>query len=401
MFRLLFGLVAMPLVLCELAVIRHGSSFTPWAIANVAIYPLIVLASIALHEAGHALAGRAVGLDVLHVQLGVGRRLAAWRWGQTRITLHALPLLGLTYLGSRPRRGLRWRYWLAIAAGPMVTFAIVYFAGHDPFPTAPVVHHFAPVEVIGYANVWMLVFNLVPLPVLRSRGLLRNDGGQLLSVPFMAAKKLQGLNEMPAILAAQEAHERDDHQGALHLVTAALVDLPDSWALRNSLALAQLHLQQLSEARASFQQLIESEPPFPDMRWLARNNLAWVDFLLARDELRDEADEHSQAVHERFKRVSWAMGTRGAVLGWLGRHDEAVPLLERAYLLNTLGMSRASNAACLAVSLAGLGLVDEAAAWLEKARTNHAACVLLGRAQAAVEAAKRATTSEGCPAPGA
>src|SRR4051812_12175555 len=61
MFRLIFGLVAMPVLLLETAVLR-SQLFAVGAIGNVLVYPLILLVSIAVHEAGHALVGHATGL---------------------------------------------------------------------------------------------------------------------------------------------------------------------------------------------------------------------------------------------------------------------------------------------------------------------------------------------------
>jgi hypothetical protein len=316
MIRIVFALIAVPLLLLETAFLgRPHPTLSPWAIANVAIYPLITLASVALHEGGHALVARLLGLDVPLVQLGVGRRVAAWRWGKTGVTLHALPLLGLTYLGSRRRDGLRWRYWLAVAAGPLVTLAIVAATCHDPWPRRAVASGFAPMALVGNANLLILLLSLVPLPLLRGRGLLRNDGTQLLTVPFMSAKRLQILRETPTMIEAQSAQELGDHAGARRIIEAALVDAPGSWTLRYTLAHAQLYLEQLGEARATYLTLLEEDPEPADLRWMARNNLAWTDFQLGDPAHLAEADEHSAAVYARFKQVEWAISTRGAVLG--------------------------------------------------------------------------------------
>lgn len=45
---------------------------------------------------------------------------------------------------------------------------------------------------------------------------------------------------------------------------------------------------------------------------------------------------------------------------------------------------RAANACCLAISLTALGRRDEAARWLDRARANDPACLLLPEAEAAV-----------------
>jgi len=394
MGRALLGLFAVPLVLCEIAYLS-GERFTAWALVNVAIYPLITLASVALHEGGHLLAARAFGLQVPRVQLGLGRQLQRRRWAQTTVTVHVLPLAGMTYVGGKSSWGVRWPYWAAVAAGPAVTLAIVLglVAGHGGgslgelfLPIAAIASRPAPLEMAAFANASMLFWNLLPLPLFRGRGIERNDGAQLLAVPFWPARRLELLEITPGIVDAEERRERGDHEGAADVLDGLHRRFPDSWAVLHSMAIIQMERGRLAEARSSLVALLGTEPPLPEMRWAVRNNLAWVDYRLRDDDLRAEADEHSAAVLKRYKRVGWALGTRGAVLGWLGRHSEAIPLLERAYLLNSTARNRALNAASLTVVLAGSGQASQAAVWLERARTNDAGCPLLPEAEAALAA---------------
>jgi tetratricopeptide (TPR) repeat protein len=393
--RLLLGLVIMPVVLCELALFAN-KPLSLWAFVNIALYPLVILGSIVLHEAGHAVAARALGLQVPRVQIGTGRPVARRRWGQTTVALHAFPLMGLTYMGGQRLGGLKGRLWVSIAAGPAVSLAIIatVLAWREPLhvgdivlPYAAVASRFSLRELVGFANLWQLALNLVPLPLFRSRGIQRNDGALMLAVPFLSAQRLELFQIVTVLLDAQDLGDRDDHEGARRNLEAALIRFPGSWALLSALAVVQLNLERLTEARASFLQLLETEPPYPEMRWVARNNLAWVDYRLRAEEFREEADAHSQAVFRRYKNVPWAIGTRGAVLSWLGRLGEAIPLLERAYVGNSDRSNRALNAAGLAIVLATLGRPREAGQWLDRARSNHATCPLLIEAQAAISAA--------------
>ncbi|HKC13793.1 MAG TPA: site-2 protease family protein [Vicinamibacteria bacterium] len=403
MLRLLGGLVIIPVFLCELALLTNRP-FSAWAIVNIALYPLILIISIVLHEAGHAVVARAVGLQVPRVQIGIGRPVARRQWGQTMVVLNAFPLMGLTYLGAQSLKGLKGRLWVSIAAGPAVTLAIIastlawregLHVGDIALPYAAVASRFSLRELVGFSNLWMLVLNLVPLPLFRSRGIQRNDGGQLFKVPFLSVPQLEVYRVVTVLLDVQESSERDDHEGARRKLEAALIRFPGSWTLLNAQAFLQIKLELLIEARASLLNLLQAEPPYPEMRWAARNNLAWVDYRLREDEFRDEADAHSEAVFRLYKNVPWAMGTRGAVLSWLGRDKEALPLLKRAYSANSELSMRALNAAGLAIVLANLGRTREAGQWLDRARTNHAICPLLVEARAAISAAtsKKSPTS--------
>lgn len=392
MGRTLLTLFALPTVLCALAVLCSQPFHLGAALVNVALFPLLTLAGMVLHEGGHMAAARALGLQVPRVQLGVGRPLLRWRWARTLVTLHGLPLMGMTFVGGRIR-GHRWRYWLSVAAGPLVTVGLVagtlaavgWSDRQDVlFPIEVMASRPAPLELLGFTSAWMLFWNLLPLPLFRSIGLARNDGTQLLTLPFWTERRLELLEITPGLLEAEERRERGDVAGASVVLDGLRARFPGSWGVLNSVALVQMDGGLLAEARVTLLALLQTEPPLPDFRWPVRNNLAWVNYRLRVDDLRAEADEHSAAVHRRHKNTGWALGTRGAVLSWLGRPVEAIPLLERAYVLNSTPQSRALNACGLAVALAESGRTRDALVWLDRARTNDPRCALLPEAEAAI-----------------
>jgi Flp pilus assembly protein TadD/Zn-dependent protease len=402
MSRLIFGLFAPPLLLLEIAVLR-GHPLTAWVLVNAAVFPLILAFSIVLHEAGHAIAARLLGLEVLRVELGQGRRLRQWRWGRTTLALNSLPSAGFTYLGSNGVSGVRGRLWLTIAAGPLVTAAIWGAALHgDPphsvgeaiFPTLAFTRGLAVREVLAFVNGWLLAFNLVPLPALKWLPLGKNDGARLLTVPFVPQRELDAMAVSSAVVEAEDLRCSGDLPGAQRVLEAALSRSPGAWVVRNSLAIVQLQRGELAAARELFLELLAEEPPAPELRWLIRNNLAWADFRLRRDELRGEADTHSAAAHARFPRTPFVLGTRGAVLVWLGRVAEAVPLLEQAYAMSSEPLSRALTACCLVLAATSQGRLDAARRWLARARENHSASELWPEAEAAVEALARGADGE-------
>ena len=402
MGRLLFGLFAPPLLLVEIAVLR-GQPLTAWVLVNAAVFPLILALSIALHEAGHAITARLLGLEVPRIELGQGRRLHQWRWGRTTLALNSLPSAGFTYLGGAGVSGVRGRLWLAIAAGPLVTAASWGAALHgEPppsvgealFPTWAFTRGLAVWEGVAFVNGWLLAFNLVPLPALRWLPLGKNDGARLLTVPFAPRRELDTMAVSAAVFEAEDLRCSGDLPGAVRVLEAALARAPGSWVVRNSLAIVRLQQGELATARELFLELLAEEPPMPELRWLIRNNLAWADFRLRRDELRGEADAHSAAAHARFPQAPFVLGTRGAVLVWLGRAAEGVPLLERAYAMNSEPLSRALNACCLVLAAASRGRLDAAQQWLARARENHSESELLPEAEAVIEALARGASGE-------
>jgi hypothetical protein len=401
-WNLLLGLFLWPLMLLMHAIVfRYG--VTLGSMGSVLLFPALSLSSIALHEAGHALAARAVGFSVPRIELGAGRRVARWSWAGTRVTVHAFPTLGLTYLGSDSERHLRSRLWLITAAGPLVTAALITAAVLWPsplrwtdvlWPVMPLSRGWALRELLAFFNLWILALNLLPLEHLFRGMVMRNDGTMLVSLLREPAERLRGVLDMPAILEAQECSENNDHPGALRLLEAALQRHPSSILLRNSLAVTQLTLGQLGDARTSFLQLMAETDPTRPESWVLRNNLAWTDYLLRSDDLQAEADEHSAAVFERFKNAPWANGTRGSVLLWKGEVEKALPLLERAFVTNSLPPSRALNACGLAIAHARRGDVRESERWKRRAEENDPRCPLLGEVRTVLaEAAGQKTAA--------
>jgi hypothetical protein len=386
---MIFGLFVTPLLLAETSFFSDQRP-TPWVVVNVLSYPLIITASIALHELGHAAAARTLGLRVLGVRLGFERRIAMWRWGSTRVQLTAFPYRAWTFLGANHLRGLRWRLWLSMLAGPLATLAILWgvLVGGDRavsdviWPRGEIVSRLATVTLIGFANFWLLVWNLVPYKRRAPTG--ASDGMQLLRIPRLTDRELTGMLVAPPVSGAGDHSETDDPEAEHRALEAELARAPGSWESRNIVGYLHIQRAQLAEARAVFLELLEEPPPTPEHGWLVRNNLAWTDFRLRQPDLQAEADEQSTAVLEHLRGVPFAMGTRGAVLGWMGQHDEAIELLEGAFA-HAKPKDRAQLACCLAISWAAIGWPTEARYWLGLARANHANCPLLGEATVAVD----------------
>jgi hypothetical protein len=389
---LLSTIVIWPMALASIAVFQ-GHPVTYWSVVNCVLFPALLTFSIAIHEAGHAIAACMVGLRVAQVEVGVGRRVARWRWRETTIVVHALPFGGFTRPISVRVPESRWRYAACVAAGPLATLAIVVAVMFWPtplgflqglFPTEATAGRFAARDLLAFINITALAAGVIPS---RSNdGTGANDGMLLVGL----LRRTQGLDKswMAAILQeARESSERDDHEGARRLLEGAMQRAPDEWVLRHFMAVTLMDLGRFSEARDLLVPLLEDER-VAEQIWIVRNNIAWVDFLLRDDGLRAEADEHSAAVaaHYRDLQVAPALGTRGAVLFWLGRPQQAIGFLESAYHLNSSLAHRAVNACCLAMSMAALKRWPEAEAWLSRAVANDASCLLLHEARAALAA---------------
>jgi hypothetical protein len=93
----------------------HG--WSPWLFLICAVlYPIAIIA----HEAGHAVMGGLLGLELGGVGIGYGP--VVWKFGirGLPVQIHAWPFSGRVFLGASSLKVLRTRLWLATLMGPVV-----------------------------------------------------------------------------------------------------------------------------------------------------------------------------------------------------------------------------------------------------------------------------------------
>jgi hypothetical protein len=123
------------------------------------------------------------------------------------VVLNAFPTLGLTCCGAASERALRTRFWFLVAGGPAITAALVVLLwppASSPWqvvlPLEAFAHRIAPRELLVFFNLWLLAFNLLPVPLLvRSLGMV-NDGTRLLTIPFSRQDEARDLLDSAALL---------------------------------------------------------------------------------------------------------------------------------------------------------------------------------------------------------
>jgi membrane-associated protease RseP (regulator of RpoE activity) len=109
-------------------------------IVGVVLFALGIGLSLALHEAGHLLAGKAFGMKVRRYFIGYGPTLFSFRRGETEYGLKALPfggfcdIAGMTTLDEltpdEERRAMwkhkAWKRTTVMLAGPITHFALAF-----------------------------------------------------------------------------------------------------------------------------------------------------------------------------------------------------------------------------------------------------------------------------------
>jgi hypothetical protein len=158
------------------------------------IHPLAVIA----HELGHALVGKALGLEVGAISIGYGRLLWRFEVFAIPVHIHAWPLTGGVFFGANTMVLLRTRVWLATLAGPLTTAGVLV-------ATAVLTDELVPVFGSELVVLWFLANLLLLCAVLlphtgREGGRpYRSDGLALLQIPRTSAQELK-VYRMAALL---------------------------------------------------------------------------------------------------------------------------------------------------------------------------------------------------------
>jgi hypothetical protein len=366
---------------------------TAWLVPNTLALLLATVVAIAIHELGHWLFARGVGLSVPLVVLGKGKLLYSRRFGATSVSVHLVLLWGgFTVMATRYPRGRRLRTWIATLGGPLVTvvtgglaFLAVDHASSRAFfhavGTGP-----APLHMFALGSAVVAILALVPSMGQVNGSWMMTDGLRLLASPFLTDCYVDALALMAHHFAASERLVAGDLVGAEVEIRQGLALRPEHWVLRYWLVDVLRRTGRDAEGIAIQRALLDAPAPLPDLRAHVLNWAAWDDYASDDPARRAEADAASAEALELAPADPNIADTRGHVLVWLGRAAEARPLFERAYRDMKIAAGRAAAACGLAKVHALAGAPEEARAWLERAREHHPASTELARAEAVLAA---------------
>jgi hypothetical protein len=244
--------------------------FTGLFIAAALMLPLLVL----LHELGHFLTARLVGLEPSLVTLGVGRKLWSGKLLGVPLRIHAWPLMGLTYLGARSVYFLRLRTWITVLMGPVANILLIAAAVLLWNYLVRVVDANIIILWILY-NALMALGNLLPHRFRQSGQQYRSDGMQLLQIPFLKSADLVIYLAASALVTAKALFDDADYAGASAVATKGLERLSGNPLLSIMLSACQIHLREYAAAKVVLESLLGcSASEHPTLRAVIYNNLA-------------------------------------------------------------------------------------------------------------------------------
>lgn len=345
---------------------------------------LAFIGSIVIHELGHALAALAVGLRLFTIQIGQGGRLlSVQRFWKYDVAFYSDPLGGGRVVWSpKHLRGLRWRMFFMILAGPLTNAILIAIAA---WLLAEIAIHDVS-RTILYAtiaeNIMLLGCSVFPWMISSGHGQrIPNDGRQLLTTPFLSIKAREELHAATFFLELLEALERDQIDDAKGWLAKGIESYPvNKWIDFGNARILE-HDGNYSAARDAYFAAINQPEITPHVRAAVANNIAWVNLLIADSKLLAEADQFSRQALEEIPWEPSIKRTRGSVLIELGQIEEGVRLVEQARWGNYSNANKALNACYLALAASRQGNAGQAKKYLDEVRRRDPKCVLLERVE--------------------
>jgi Zn-dependent protease len=341
-------------------------------VLHAALFLAALVMLTVVRELGRLGVGIAVGFRPSIVEIGDGPSLFRVRAAGLLWHFKLPPVFSAT-IWSPPPKDLPLRARLAsiTIARPLITAAVMLAVRALGVPLVGDPHGAKGVAFLGpvvTACQALLMLGLFPFSI---RGFsvipFESDGLRLIRIPRAKREDLEQEFARFYVTTALEALNDGDPNRALVLCREGLTKYASPWSdvFRNIEAIAQSRAGDHSAAQAKTERDLARDLP-PVARALALNSWSWFAFLR-----RDEADLH---IADRRSADALVLqpglgpiaGTRGAILLWLGRVDEALDLLVRGYENAQNRRSRDIDACLLAMAHAARGESARARYYLER-----------------------------------
>jgi tetratricopeptide (TPR) repeat protein len=388
---LIIAAFAVTLAIATTAALR-GASNAGWVLVNFALLAVILWLITMVHEAGHAIAARLMGLDVYRIVLGLGRPLGTVVIAGVPVDMNVVPTGGLTYADIRDEPRARLKRIVIIAAGPLVDATILWAAirfGSD----AAVVEQFtggpAPMRMLILACAGSLLGNVLPLRALAHPSATANDGAQLAHLLLMRPFPAGELERLSAIQRAQFLVDHAQNTDAEAFTRSALDRYPRDRYLLVALSAALLNQHRWREGRDMLLEVLQQPDLEKRVQAVVSNNLAWADLHLSDPALIDEARAHAATAHGLLPWQAFVASTYGCVEALHGDPEAALAALRRSIAAQRRKRTRASALSAMAVAYARRGNHQESQEALARAAAVDSNCPLLQIATRRVEAASQ------------
>jgi hypothetical protein len=309
-------------------IIRPQNEFA-WLIFQMGLFLSFISVVAVPHELGHVLAGFMTKAKILRVTIGLGRTLYKRDIFGIEWEFCAIPICGFTSAGFNNRKFYRLRSFLVSLGGPFMNLMLGVAALFVLFSISSL-WLAAVIRAFIAANVFQLLYNLLPRKGVFAGTLTSSDGLTLLTAPFISESKINQNIEACYVWEGYGYYLKGRLEDAKQIYETALANFPDSIALQEEMGRILLDLGNYGDARNLFVQLQKNIEIQPAMAVRLLNDIATADVLMGTKELLDEADVFSQTACEKMPWQTGFKGTRGLVLAKKGHIEQGLTLLKEA-----------------------------------------------------------------------
>ena len=347
-----------------------------WIGLQVAQWILLVI-----HELGHAVAGWFMGLEVVEIRLGAGRRILKRRFGCLGVRIAKYPVCGWVLAFPTVSKGFRMQWFLFILGGPLVSalaYAVLFSVGpqqawYFEWSWSWVLYAFG--RTVRYMSLWTLIVTLWPRRCRLYGQIAFTDGLQLWMLLFLGKR---GAAKVYANLQGHRARLLWS-QGKRDEATAILREAQASAGLESDLAacahIAVFHAEQgrVDDAMLKLRELLVTTER--DKEAYAGVADAFCSVVIYAG-LAAQLPEAEQIIRKAIVRCPDEASLSVSLCGILyeeGQYEEALKVLKAVDhdSLDTLPFGQALMAACLARLSLRAGVVEDA--WLH-AKDAKSAC---------------------------
>jgi Tfp pilus assembly protein PilF len=313
---------------------------------------------------------------------GVGPRLSVRVYRTTIVIVKAIPFAPSIGIASPRERGQWLRLSLELLVPTLAVGAAYYWVFTCP-SRSPVLRGF------GVGPAWSSSFLIAGAGILYISSFVAL--GALTRIPGLSninRETLKSWRSMATTQAATHLMRQQRHAEAERVLRLGLADDPENLLLNLDLAATLGTQGDYAGSLATLEPLLAREMPAA-LQALARNLWAWTCYMLQDNARLDSADEASRLALEHATDNDHYLDTRGHVLLWAGKPAEAESHLLRAHDVAKVDSTRGFAAAGLAMACYRQNRIDDAKAWLARAKEHCPNEKLVARAVAEVEPLSR------------
>lgn len=212
------------------------------------------------------------------------------------------------------------------------------------------------------------------------------DGLCLLTIPFASRSATDSYHAAYFGTQGWRCIEDGQYEEGKKWCLKGLDIYPEHMALLFYLGLAQLALEEFSQARQQFRKAYESKTVEESLRALLLTSMALADLVIGGDDLLEEAEQYSKEAMLLAAKYPSVESIRGWVLIERGCLDEGMALVRKLLKASPEPQPQALNACYLAIGEARKGNRDKALRWRDMARRLNGSCILLKKVDGEISA---------------